>query len=130
MDRDWWKTYIDDVNLCFKGERFSNNSHPSKYNVTKINGTCFANSGAGAIVTAIEGGARRVILLGYDCQYTNGKTHWHGDHPAHLGNAKHVDKWHEKFRQLADKYAKIEILNASRQTALNCFPRIELESVL
>jgi hypothetical protein len=130
MDRDWWKTYVDDVNLTFKGERFSNNSHPSRYNVTKIKSGCYANSGAGAIVTAIEGGATKVILLGYDCQHTNGKTHWHGDHPPHLGNARQVDRWHEKFSQLAIKYAKIEILNASRETALDCFPCVELESVL
>lgn len=130
MDRDWWKTYIDDVNLNFKGERFSNNNHPTKYNVTKIRSDCYANSGAGAIMTAIEGGAKTVILLGYDCQYTDGKAHWHGDHPAHLGNARQVDKWHKKFDQLSVKYAKIDILNASRQTALTCFRRVELEQLL
>jgi len=130
MDRDWWKTYVEDINLTFPGERFSNNKHPVSYNVTHIRSDCYANSGAGAIVTAIEGGAERVILVGYDCQYTDGKAHWHGDHPPHLGNARQVDKWHEKFNKLANKYAKIDIVNASRETALTCFRRAKLEHLL
>lgn len=130
MDRDWWKTYIDEVNTTFLGERFSNNVHPGKFRTTRITAKCYANSGAGAVVTAIVGGAKRIILLGFDCQYTNGKTHWHGDHPKNLGNAARVDKWGEKFAQLKLDYPKIEILNASRETALACFDRVDLESVL
>jgi hypothetical protein len=130
MDRDWWKMYRQEVDLEFKGERFSNNAHPGNFRTTKITQKCYANSGAGAIVTAIVGGAQRVILLGYDCQHTNGQTHWHGDHPKGLGNAARVEKWGDKFAELARTYAKIEILNASRETALTCFPRVELETVL
>jgi hypothetical protein len=130
MDRDWWKLYIEEINQTFMGERFSNNSHSGNVNTTRITKKCYANSGAGAIVTAIEGGAERVVLLGYDCQHTGGKTHWHGDHPKTLGNANRVTSWTDKFSELARDYAKIEILNASRDTALTCFPRVELETVL
>lgn len=130
MDRDWWKTYKDEVNTAFFGERFSNNSHPGNYRTTRITAHCFANSGAGAIVTAISGGAKRVILLGYDCQYTDGKKHWHGDHPKHLGNANRIEQWSAKFAQLAKEYRHIEILNASRQTALQCFKMVSLEEAL
>lgn len=130
MDRDWWKTYLADVDANFKGERFSNNSHAGNHRTTKISKNCYANSGAGAIVTAILGGAKRVILLGYDCQHTDGKKHWHDDHPKHLGNANRVNDWAEKFIQLSKEYAGIEIINASRQTALTCFPIKTLESAL
>lgn len=130
MDREWWKTYIDEVNQNFMGERFSNNSHQGNYRTTRITAKCYANSGAGAIVTAIVGGAKRVIMLGYDCQHTSGLTHWHGDHPKHLGNANRVSCWADKFAELAKDYSGVEILNASRETALTCFPRKGLKQCL
>ena len=37
--------------------------------------------------------AKNIILLGYDGQKTNGKAHWHADHPRGMGNAGPVDKW-------------------------------------
>ena len=77
-------------------------------------------------MTAIEGGAQKVILLGYDCQKTNGQAHWHGDHPKQLGNANRIDSWRFKFAEFAEKNKHIQILNASRQTALECFKRVDL----
>jgi hypothetical protein len=74
-------------------------------------------------------GAKRVILLGYDCQHTGGKAHWHGDHPSHLGNASAMDQWIVSFGQLAARL-KCEVLNATRETALECWPRVDLEKAL
>jgi hypothetical protein len=130
MDREWWQTYRAELDSVFVGDRFSNNSHAGNYRTTRISQNCYANSGAGAIVTAALGGASKIILLGYDCQKTGGKSHWHGDHPKHLGNASRIDGWKQKFSELSKYYAKIEILNASRETALECFPRVELEDAL
>lgn len=126
MDRDWWKVHLAEVNESFIGERFSNNAHSGNYRTTKITKQCYSNSGIGAIVTAIEGGAQKVILLGYDCQKTNGQAHWHGDHPKQLGNANRIDSWRFKFAEFAEKNKHIQILNASRQTALECFKRVDL----
>lgn len=83
------------------------------------------NSGHQAINLACIFGAARVLLLGYDVQRTGGKSHWHGDHPAHLGNARCVHQWAKGFkRQAIDaKLRGIEIVNCSRTTALDCFPR-------
>ena len=130
MDRDWWKTYLDEVNSTFLGERFSNNAHSGNYRTTRITNKCYSNSGAGAIVVAIVGGAKRIILLGYDCQKTQGKAHWHGDHPKHLGNANKIDSWGKKFAELNKDYQHIEIINASRETALTCFPQMDLNKCL
>lgn len=130
MDKDWWKTYLDEVNKIFIGERFSNNAHQGNYRTTRISVKCYSNSGAGAIATAILGGAKRVILLGYDCQHTSGLTHWHGDHPKNLGNANRIAAWHEKFEQLRKDHLSVEILNASRETALECFPKKSLKECL
>jgi hypothetical protein len=130
MDRDWWKTYLADVDANFKGERFSNNSHSGNYRTTKIDQSCFGNSGAGAIVVAAIGGASKIILLGYDCQHTGGKAHWHNDHPKHLGNARKINHWGEKFAELGKRYSHIQIVNASRETALTCFTRQTLDEAL
>ena len=130
MDREWWKIYLNEVNQIFTGERFSNNRHSGNHRTTHIQTKCYSNSGAGAIVVAIMGGAKRVILLGYDCQHTNGKTHWHGDHPNGLGNANRVNTWADKFAELAKDYQQVEIINASRETALQCFQQMDLEKAL
>lgn len=79
---------------------------------------------------AHKAGASRVVLLGYDCQHTGGRAHWHGDHPRKLGNAGSVDKWKFHFRKLAKELLGIEIVNATRQTALEAFPRVSLEDAL
>lgn len=79
---------------------------------------------------AIHAGASKLILLGYDCQHTGGQTHWHGDHPVGLGNAARIDAWLEEFAKLGRDHAQVEILNATRQTALECYKRADLEDVL
>lgn len=123
--------YIDEVNSSFKGARYSNNQHHARYRVQVVRHKCFANSGAGCIATAVEGGAKRIILLGFDCQKTGGKAHWHGNHPKGLGNADKIEHWHDKFSQLAATIPEgVEVLNASRETALTMFPRVNLDDVL
>ena len=79
---------------------------------------------------AAQAGAARVILLGFDCQHSGGVSHWHGDHPNHLGNAGLTTQWLDRFAKLAEDFKHIEIINASRETALTCFPRARLEDLL
>ena len=131
IDRDWWKTYLNEINATFKGQRFSKNSQNPAYNVVQLKEiNTYGNSGAGCISVAEQAGAARVILLGFDCGHTNGISHWHGDHPNHLGNAGLTNQWLDKFKQLADDFKHIEIINASRETAITCFPRARLEDLL
>lgn len=132
MDRKWWDVHIDEVRRKFKGELTSIQwrCHGVK-KVTGLNPP--RNSGAGAIALAARYGARRVLLLGYDCQHTGGERHWHGDHPpGTAGNAapKTVAKWPQQFRELKSRLRGIEVINATRETALDVFPRAELEQVL
>jgi len=131
MDQSWWKMYADDVQKVFKGERFSNNKQDPRYRVTcipHING--HANSGAACIALAIKNGVQKIILLGYDCQKTDNKAHWHGDHPKGLGNAKAIDKWYAKFAELAKNAGDTQIINATRYTALDMFEKMDLETAL
>lgn len=92
----------------------------------------YQNSGCGAIAYSVSMGARRVGLIGFDCQASGGQVHHHGDHPPQLGNAKTIGQWMPRFVKLAAdmKRANAEVINASRKTALSCFPRMNLEALL
>ena len=89
-----------------------------------------SNSGIQAINLAYHFGARRIVLLGFDMMETGGKAHWFGEHP---------NRSHPKFSNLlkfynhvAEQAPKIglEIINATRETALTCFPRKSLAECL
>lgn len=133
MDRQWWDVHGAEVQRDFKGARYSVNTIPSRHNVNRLPNPPFksyGNSGAGAVNLAAEAGAKRIILLGYDCQKTDGQAHWHGNHPRGLGNAGQIERWPAKFKELATDLGNVEIINASRVTALTCFPRQSLEQAL
>lgn len=89
------------------------------------------NSGFQAVGLALMFGAARVILLGYDMQFTGGKRHWHRDHPETMGNPveRKFQEWRGHFEHLA-RQARVPIINASRETALRCFPRMDLDACL
>jgi hypothetical protein len=132
MDGDWWKQYLVEARATFLGARFTVN------NIGKVHGvkvmakpfTAFGNSGSGAINLAYAAGAKKIILLGYDCQHTDGKRHWHGNHPKGMGNADVFAKWPAQFKRLADHLKGVNVVNCTRQTALDVFPKKRLEAVL
>lgn len=127
MDSAWWQQHFAEAVQTFQGERWA----PITYQgVRKARFTHFQNSGAGAAALAAHWGAERIVMLGYDCQRTGGKAHWHGDHPAGLGNAGSLDKWPAQFRQLAQHLVRLDVINCSRETALAVFPRRPLDEVL
>lgn len=128
MDLAWWKKYIAQVRQEFNGLLITQAS--DCFGVPKSPAPDFGNSGAGAIALAAECGATTIYLLGYDCQHTGGKKHWHGDHPAGLGNAGMVAKWPSQFAAVAQRYRHASIINCSRQTSLRCFSRALPDQVL
>ncbi len=128
MDAAWWRAYIDEVKSVFHGLLLTSAAHC--YGALQIGTDEFPNSGAGAIATAVKFGAKRVILLGYDSQFSGGKTHWHGNHPKGLGDAASVAEWPAQFDRLAKRLDGIKIVNCSRETALTCFARGGLEAEL
>lgn len=129
MDRAWWQKYYASSPLVFLGERITCNQRVP--GVTTVRFSHPKNSGAGAMVLAEMLGARRIILLGYDCSYgADGKRHWHGDHPKVLGNAVSMPKWYPMFREVAGQLAHCDIVNASRRTALDFWQKQPLEQAL
>jgi hypothetical protein len=132
FDSKWWKMYHREVFATFAGRKISSSPLAVKYGVEVIPRR-HQNSGVCATAWAMDQGAARVVLLGFDCSHgLNGETHWHGSHPTELNNTTSIFDWPRQFAALAKQAAKkgIEIVNASRETALTCFPRVELESVL
>jgi len=82
------------------------------------------NSGYQAINLAYILGAKTILLLGFDMF----GSHFFGDHPDKLNvNSpyKHFIKGFESINQ-----KKVEIINCTRQTALNCFPLKFIDNVL
>lgn len=135
MDRAWWQAHQAEVARAFVGERVSSNPVGGLAGVKRVpqeKVKPYGNSGAACISFAVWCGAHRVLLLGFDCQHTGGKTHWHGSHPKGMGDAGSVNKWPAKFRQMATdlKRTGVEIINCSRATALDAFPRAALEDCL
>lgn len=93
------------------------------------------NSGYQAVNLAYIFGITRMILLGFDMKIRDDKVHFFGDHPYHKKyqgpNSNTMKRWVFNFEQLAYdlKREGVEVLNATRDTALTCFPRVRLEDL-
>jgi len=87
-------------------------------------------SGYQAINAAYLWGAKVILLLGYDMQVTRGQLHWFGNHPAGLANTDDYGKRIKHFATIEPAKYGIEIVNCSRETALNCFPRLPIDEAL
>ena len=91
------------------------------------------NSGYQAINLAHLWGARTIVLLGLDCSNApDGRAHWFGQHSRPLSVSQPFDMWLGKFPRLAHDLEAdgVRVINASRATALTCFPRDSLESAI
>jgi len=136
MDMAWWKLYGKEVAEVCTGRKMSSSHAARAYGAESVwNCPWFPqaqNSGQAILGLAMASGASKVVMLGYDCQKTGGKTHFFGDHPKQIGNAASIKKWPRHFEHLAkDARSKsVLIVNATRETALTCFERVPLEQAL
>lgn len=137
FDYQWWRVYGDEVRTTFRGRMFCQSSrYPQPHRGLEWPGMfrgyrSFGNSGACAAALAIAAGASRVVLLGFDAKPKDGRMHHHDDHPAPLRNCDTMTKFVTQFERLAQWAAtRAEVVNASRETALTCFPRVELAAAL
>jgi len=88
------------------------------------------NSGYQAVNLAVHFGAARILLLGYDMQATGGHEHWFGHHPMVKRSPYGLFRQH--FQEIVKplREAGVEVWNCSRATALDVFPRLDLETAL
>lgn len=130
-DLAWWDANVKGLNI--PADRWTCSRQASfKHGLKLHRATGDYNSGMRAIQLAMERGAARVILIGYDCSVENG-THWHGDHK----NTKNPDearckRWLTHFIQVSviAHALKVEIINCSRKTAIKSFRTGDLKEEL
>jgi hypothetical protein len=80
-------------------------------------------------------GAKRVVLLGFECKIEGENTHWHTDYEVRRDGEKIVDPYHnylKHWKQIARdaKECKLEILNATPDTAITEVPQVRFEDTL
>lgn len=132
-DFKYWNAYLESIDIdaefwtCSKRARdiFGINHHD------KNGAVC---SGARAIEFAIEQGAKKIILIGYDNSLKNG-IHFDGKHTGSsygykLGNPNQVDldRFKNAFARINKK--EVDIVNCSRYTELKTFRIGKLEEEL
>ncbi len=153
-DRSWWLCkepgYGQHALREFMGLLVTANSQIPEANhapINRVNELLYTepkfggggNSAFQAINIAALWGASRILLTGVDCMRPG--EHHHGPHTFNnapgtnpIANAREttVVKWIKAFGEVAPLLAArgVEVINCTRETALECFPRARLEDVL
>lgn len=91
------------------------------------------NGGFQALNLALQFGARRILLCGFDCSIEKGR-HFFGSHPSPLDNPRQagVDRWLAAFdaqRPVLDLIGA-EVINCASHSRLTAFPRRPLLEAL
>lgn len=142
----WWQT--NGPSLQFNGLRFSLDPDAAawstvlQFDANDVTGLddrpthlrTGRNSGYAAINLAVHLGARRIVLLGYDLQEgPSGEQRWFGSHPWGTRSWGELGAYlREIFATLVEpaRTRGIEIINATRRSALSCFPAMSIEDAL
>ncbi len=135
-DARWWIQYKDEI-AQFKGLKVGTepapvpdlllltNSGKDGFDEDPSKVRC-ANSGYGAIQIAIHAGCKRILLCGFDMHGQR----WHGRHPEPLRNPGQdiFPRWIAMFGTLMPALKKrgIEVINCTPNSALRCFPMMDL----
>jgi len=89
------------------------------------------NSGVGAIGLAMCLKANPIYLLGFDCGFSGGKSHYHGGYPAKMSENIFKGFAHD-FARLNKfiKRTRFRVVNLNPKSRLRCFPFSTIEEVL
>lgn len=92
-----------------------------------------ANSGFQAINLAVQFGASRLLLVGFDMRIDRG-AHWHGEHGGGLSNP--TDAGVSRWRAVLDRNAAyfeavgVDVINCSAVSALRNYRKMDLDCAL
>lgn len=145
-DGRWWKQYHKAVK-SFAGQRWTQDALAVKefadlHYVPSESGPGLSrkpgtinqgqNSGYQALGLTYLAGASKAILLGYDMSNWKQLNHWHPDHPRGMHSFPQYAVWLNNFARLAKDLqdSGLEVVNATRRTALKCFRCVRLEDEL
>ncbi len=87
------------------------------------------NSGAHVINLLANMRVHRIVLIGFDMSLQNRKSHWHEGHGLPMGNHIYDELFIPSINSMAPglKNMKIDVVNCSLKSALNCFPKVEFK---
>ena len=88
------------------------------------------NSGFQALNLAVLAECSPIVLLGFDMKKSGARRHWFGDHPGLLNKDSPFGIFASAFNEAAQRHPELTIYNATRETALECFPRVALRDVI
>lgn len=128
-DLRWWRYHYRAVSAGFRGAMVTSNDRAAREFGIRLSVARGRNSGIGGFLFALSVGARRVYLLGYDFKRgPDGQQHYFGRHPAHMPatSTKTYPVWCNRMREIATGLRGVEVINLTRDTALDCFPRGEI----
>jgi hypothetical protein len=129
-DAVWWQHYGKEVDI--PAERWccwQSSTSGAEFFEGGMSGW---NSGANAILFAIQKKPSTILMTGFDCSLRHG-SHVHGDHPRTPNpDADAVRRWHTQFARVATiaKKAAVPLLNCSRYTELASIQRAQLHEVI
>jgi hypothetical protein len=145
-DEDWWNHY-GRFTLRYRGQKFAGHQksaakHDAVY-IEKISAPGLrktpgqvnsgGNSGHQGINLVWHLGANQIVLLGFDMRLDNG-VHFHADYPDGMLNVPpmHIAVWRRNMWNMSLALAKegVKVRNATKGSALKCFPMMNLEDVL
>jgi hypothetical protein len=92
------------------------------------------NSGYQALNLAVQWGARKIILIGFDMTDRSG-VHWYGRNRwigANNPDQSNFKRWIAAFEKAAPvlRDMGVSVVNVSRDSALGCFPKMALDDAL
>jgi hypothetical protein len=92
------------------------------------------NSGFQALNLAVQFGAKKILLIGFDMHDRSG-VHWYGRNQGNGRNnpsQENFARWRKAFEVAAPKLKTrgVEIVNASDNSDLKCFERCKVEDVV
>jgi len=92
------------------------------------------NSGAAAISLAVQLGVKQIILLGFDMNKTEQGTHWHNlyNERGDIQVRKTFQRYMGSFPAIQKDAEKlgVEILNASPESSIEVFPKINVKDII
>lgn len=116
-----------------EGIKFVAKDHSHRYGISSSQAMVSwnANSGSASISLAVHLGVKRIILLGFDMKMEGPMSHWHGSH----GPNKKKPPFNRHLKGFPDiakdaKQMGIEILNASPDSAIKEFKKVNIKEVL
>lgn len=90
------------------------------------------NSGHSAVNLAILLGAKTIVLLGFDMKVVDGKHNWHAGHARKMRTEVYEEDYLKCFATIVKPLEQLnaQVLNTVKDSALTCFPFIDLGDYL